>query len=143
MVTTGDIIVLEYMPYKNTGLIDINKKRRPFLVVAHDDECYYLLKLSSAKSNEKCEFSKIQIRTPGHELYVDLKAIYKKSICWLDSIEHIDKNDYIAVLSRLMEYQKIKKSDDAYLPIQANIRMQIEGLSSNNVNSSYKKSRSK
>lgn len=140
MYQIGSIISIENQIFElgkdNTKTQIDHTKRRPALVIAEDEECFYYLTLTSKplkgcvgyltnetiKSNGKINYSK-----ENKTQYVQVRHIYSKKIYGAIELTTISDEDLLYILINLYEFHKTRDYNN-FDKIEKNILETIKNL---------------
>jgi len=131
MVDIGSVIALKYFIFKKGENKIDHARKRPCVIIATDDEYYYLLAMSSySYDKEKQRYLKVPIDVSLKKCYIDLESIYKTKIAGYFEYSFYEEEDLLNLLLKFYHYQE-KRSNDDFNKIKENIKLNIKKLSTN------------
>jgi hypothetical protein len=130
----GGIILLKYEQYKDTGLIDLDKPVRPFLLISENEDDIFLLKITASKSNLRYPEIKLSIKNNKvlkKDSYVDLVQIYQKRLLRYKTLGHqLDDFEMLNLLEQFLVVQS-DQQDDLFPLIEEDVQNRIQQLENN------------
>ena len=100
------------------------------LVIYEDDEKFYLLKLSTSLTNEKCIRTKYKLveQINGNQNYICLTDIYTIPLCWKKEMAKIDEKELLEIFKKFLIIQNHPAQDKNFKIIEQGIINKIEEL---------------
>lgn len=120
MLTVGSVFWKDYVVFKNHNGVRMNyvdhARRRPFLVVAMNDEYMYCVALTS--NNGKTSRPTTYCDERRNPKNVSLSQIFKERIYGRKEIHFIERHEMVYILTELIMENEIYCEDDVYKEIK-------------------------
>ena len=135
MIEIGSIIPIKHFIFRESASkikTDHPFKNRPCLVIAEDDELYYLLSISSHNSKEEgWRYYKAPEYASTKDCYIDLKYIYTTKIAGYKELNFVDCEDLFDILLQFLECQNNFYQDKLFDNVQDEVLKKINTMKKN------------